>query len=296
MDLEDAVTALENFDRGTDKSKVDKYVALGLLANVYLVRGEAGDYQKAADAAGKVIASGKFPLMTASEVLESGFRSIAIGSWMWGIDLTAENTPGENSFYGHVDYFTYGRCSRGSIKVMDEDLYATIPWSDVRRQQFGAPTTNTIGSAPLAPIYKFYDAERKPGGDKLYTNDLLYMRSEEMYLIRTEALARLGKNEDAKIALKALLSLRDNTAAENLNDLTNAELLETIWYNWRVEMWGEGKTYFAMKRFKKTMHRTALPNNHVYHAGKSFPYNYERMIFEIPEYERVNNPKLGVQQ
>ncbi|MDR0864240.1 MAG: RagB/SusD family nutrient uptake outer membrane protein [Candidatus Symbiothrix sp.] len=290
-DLEDAVVALENYDRGKNKTKIDKNVTLGFLAYAYLTRGEAGDYQKSADAARSVIESGKFALMTEKEVIESGFSSLNISSWIWGIDLTIENTPKDFSFWGNMDCFTNGWCVKGYQKMIDADLYIEIPATDVRKKQFGSPFTGVIGEPPLAPINKFYDSERIYGGDKLYTNDLVYMRIEEMYLVLAEALARLGKSEESLLSLKSLMSLRNPSA--NLTNLSNAELLETIWFNWRAEMWGEGKTYFAMKRFKKTVRRAA---NHSQRAGESFSYNYERMIFEIPEYEWVNNPNLVQQQ
>ncbi|GHV55557.1 membrane protein [Bacteroidia bacterium] len=295
-DLEDAIVALENFDRGADKLKADKYVANGFLAYTYLMRGEDGDCAKAAEAAGKVIDSGKFPLMTAEEIINSGFRSVNTGSWLWGVNMTIENTQGSMHFWGNMDYFSYGYCFRGAIRVIDADLYESIPDSDIRKQQFGNPASGNAGEAPLAAFCKFYDAQRIPGGDRVYTNDLLYMRSEEMVLIKSEALARLGNTAASSKSLKPLISLRDQIAAAHLENLNNDELLETIWFNWRTELWGEGKTYLAMKRYKKTMHRSSQPKNHIFLAGKSFPYNYERMIFEIPEYEWLNNPNLVPQQ
>jgi hypothetical protein len=292
-DLESAAAALRDFDRGADKSKADKYVTFGLLANAYLMRGEAGDYQKAASAADSVIRSGKFPLMTADEVINSGFRSIGIPSWMWAIDLTTENTAGLPTFWGHMDYFTYSYSFAGNIKMIDADLYSGVPATDIRKKQFGSTETGEIGVAPLAPIYKFYDAARSPGGDKTWTNDEVYMRVEEMYLIRAEALARAGDASGARTALKSLLDLRDPAAAANLALLNDSQLLEAIYFNWRIEMWGEGRTLLAVKRYKKTIRRAS---NHAMRPGDSFEYNYERMIFEIPENEQINNPNLVPQQ
>ena len=292
-DLEEAIVALEKFDRGADKSKVDKYVAAGLLANAYLMRGEGDDYRKAAAAADIVLSSNKFPPMDADAVINSGFRSIDIPSWMWGIDLTTENSPSLVTFWGHVDYFTYSYAFAGNIKVIDADLYASIPASDVRKQQFGSPTTDVVGESPLAPIWKFYDAKRKAGDERTWTNDEVYMRAEEMYLIRAEALARSGDAAGAKNALKRLLDLRDTDAAASLASMNDAQLLEAIYYNWRVEMWGEGRALLAVKRYEKTVQRAS---NHAHLPNRSFAYNYERMIFEIPENERINNPNLVPQQ
>jgi len=291
-DLEDAAEALKGYNRGSDKSKINRYVALGLLANVYLFRGEPGDYQKAAAAAKEVIDSGQFPLMSATDVIQSGFNLLSIPSWMWGIDLTAENSPALPTFWGHVDYYTYSYAYAGNVKIIDDVLYASIPATDVRKNQFGSPATEVVGQDPLAPIYKFYNSARSPG-TRVWEDDEVYMRVEEMYLILAEAYARDNKTADAAAILKRLLDQRDTNAAAAVLSLSNSELLEAIYFNWRVEMWGEGKTYFAMKRYKKTVQRG---QNHVYRKGEQFAYNYEYMIFAIPEREELNNPYLVPQQ
>ena len=55
--------------------------------------------------------------MSETEIIESGFRSITIGSWMWAFDITKDNTGGLPKFWGQVDYFTYSYCSAGDYKI-----------------------------------------------------------------------------------------------------------------------------------------------------------------------------------
>lgn len=278
-DLEDAVVALENFNRPS-KTEINKYVAYGLLANAYLFTGE---YKKAADAASMVINSNQFPLMSASDIVNSGFNSVTIPSWMWGVDITVENTGSLATFWGHVDYFTYSYAFAGNYKMIDASLYNNILQrpNDVRKNQFPLK--------PLRPLNKFFDAARVPGGDRAWTNDIVFMRIEEMILLKAEALARDGDNDGAKSALEPLLALRDVDGAARIASMNNEQLLDEIYYNWRAEMWGEGKSYLAMKRYKKTITRG---DNHIKFPGESFAYNYKWMIYEIPEREWINNPHL----
>jgi len=119
------------------------------------------------------------------------------------------------------------------------------------------------------------------------------MRVEELYLLKAEALARDNKTSEAATTLKELVDLRDPTTAATFASMSNAALLEEIYFNWRAEMWGEGKVYLAMKRYKKTVKRGP---NHYLRAGESFAYNDSRMIFEIPEREELNNPYIVKQQ
>jgi len=286
-DLEDAIVALQDFDRGSDKSKINQDVAYGMLANAYLFMGE---YEKAAAAADAVISKGKYPILSQADALTNGFNSVSKSSnWMWGIDVTPENYSGIACWWSHVDIFTYGYASSGDYKLIDAGLYAAIPSADVRKKWFGKYTSGNIevGVDPLLPIGKFFDPGKTPDGDRTWTNDLVYMRVEEMYLIKAEALANANDIAGARVALKALLDQRNPSA--DLSVMNQADLLNEIYLNWRVEMWGEGKSYFAMKRFKKSMTRAS---NNALLAGNTFPYNYNRMIFEIPEREQLNNPNL----
>ena len=277
-DLKEGVEALNGYDRPS-KSKIDNSVAYSYLAYAYLSMGE---YEKAVEAADHVI--NKFPVMTAKQVTESGFSSLDMPSWIWGVYITLDNTQQLQSFWGHMDYFTYSYAWAGDAKIIDSDLWASIPVTDVRKNQFDADS--------YMPIWKFYDRGRTAGGDRQWRNDLVYLRVEEMILIKAEALARLNRDVEAKAALKTLLDNRDTAAASALAAKTHDELMEAIYYNWRVEMWGEGKLFFALKRFGKTAVRGS---NHFVRAGQSFPYNDQRMIFAIPEREVLNNPYLQPQ-
>lgn len=277
-DLEEAIIALEGFDRES-KDMPDVTLAYGLLAYAYM---QCGQYEKAAEAASAVIESGVYPLMDQDEILECGFRSVDNKEFMWAIDLTADNTPALPTFWGHVDYFTYSYAAAGDFKMIPDNLYAEIPVTDARKYWFR-------NDDPLMPWGKFYDAGLEPMGDRLWENDEVYMRVAEMYLIAAEANARANNLPAAKAALKALLMNRDKAAAATVDGMTADQLLESLYFNWRVEMWGEGRGLMTMKRFKKTVVRGG--NDYVY-PGKSISYDDPRLYFEIPENEITNNPNL----
>lgn len=277
-DLKDAIVALTGTER-TSKDAPDAATAKGLLAYAYL---QTCQYENAAEIATEVIESGEYPMMTADEILESGFRSVDIPSFMWAINLTKDNSPALPTFWGHVDYFTYSYCAAGDYKMIPDNLYAQIPATDSRKQWFRT-------SNPLMPWGKFYDAARKAMGDRLWENDEVYMRVEEMYLIAAEANARATNLPDAKAVLKSLLSQRDEVTAETIDGMDAEQLLETIYFNWRLEMWGEGRGLMTMKRFKKTVTRGS---NDFAYPGTAISYDDSRLYFEIPENEITNNPNL----
>jgi hypothetical protein len=80
--------------------------------------------------------------------------------------------------------------------------------------------------------------------------------------------------------------------ASYIDGLSGQALKDEIYLQTRIELWGEGKSYLAMKRNKATATRGA---NHLSFVGEAIPYNDERMTFEIPEGEIQYNPFISTQ-
>lgn len=281
-DLTNAITLLDGFNRGTNKTQINKYVAEAMLAYAYGFKGQWDDvYALTSD----VIQNGGFPIMSSEEVL-GGFNDLGTPGWMWGVDLTLDNDIGLVSWWGQVDRFTYSYAWAGDAKAIDAGLYAQIPDNDVRKQQFKAPTG---GYSDLMPLDKFYDPAREIGGQSPVTTDYIFMRVAEMYLLNAEAAAHIG--QDAITPLKTLLSERIPDVTY-LDALSGQDLLDEIYLQTRIELWGEGKSYLALKRNKETSVRGS---NHLSFVGEAIPYNDERLTFEIPEAEILYNPFISTQ-
>lgn len=285
-DLTDAIPLLEGYTRpsGT-KDQINQAVAKGILAYVYLMM---GDYENAAKVSQEVIDSGEYTLMNKTEIINSGFASVSIPGWMWAIDLTTSNSPALPTFWGHMDLFTYSYAYAGGEKLIDTALYNSIPDTDARKKWFTEYDPDGE-QYELTNWWKFYNAKRSYGNREWY-DDEVYMRVAEMYLINAEANLRNNNQPAAKAALKALLDERDTDAAAKVATLGQDELLDMIYFNWRLELWGEGRSLMTMKRFKKSITRCAedamLP-------GTTYSYDDSRLTFNIPEREITNNPNLA---
>ena len=116
------------------------------------------------------------------------------------------------------------------------------------------------------------------------------MRVEEFYLLSAESAARTGNEAAAKATMIELLDNRMPNAASTVNALSGAALQDFIYLQTQIEMWGEGKTYFAMKRNQASVTRGT---NHVYRAGETFEWDSDEMSFQIPENEINNNPSIS---
>lgn len=287
-DLTDAVTLLDGFNRSA-KNEVNKYVAEGMLAYVYALMGGNDNYLKAKNLTTDIIANGGFTLMAADEVVftgdatKGGFNNVNTSGWMWGVDLTLDNGLDLVSWWGQMDAYTYSYQWAGDRKAIDKGLFGLIPQDDVRKGQFHNVSTSGYY---LVPLYKFYDSGRKIGGQRNIITDYVYMRVAEMYLLNAETAAKSGDEATAKASLKALLSQRVPDASY-VDGLSGQNLINEIYLQTRIELWGEGKSYLAMKRNKATIVRGA---NHLSHVGEAIPYDDPKLSFVIPQSEIQNNP------
>lgn len=281
-DLTDAISLLSDFDR-SNKSQINEFVAKGVLSYVYGVTGQVSEMKTLTD---DIITNGGFPLMDANDVL-GGFNDINTPGWMWGQDITTDLGLDLVSWWGQVDLYTYSYAWAGDPKTIDKGLFDAIPANDVRKGQFH----NVAGGNYLMPLNKFYDPAKKIGGQRVITTDYVYMRVAEMYLLNAEAAARGGDEPGARTRLGELLSKRGVDPAY-LSGLSGTALLDEIYLQTRIELWGEGKSYLALKRFKKS---TTRGTNHLSNVGVTIPYDDERLTFEIPESEIQNNPFINNQ-
>lgn len=293
-DLTEAITYLDGFTR-TNKFQINKYVAEGLLAYTYAARGTNADLQKVVTLTDNIITNSPYRLNTANEVVaeldpvtgelqnpQAGFNDISNPSWLWGADITLSTGLDLISWWGQMDLFTYSYAYAGDPKLIDKGLYTKMQQhpDDVRLDQF---------DADLWPTGKFFNKARVEGGQRIITDDYVYMRMEEMYLLNAEANAKLTQDVAARTKLKDLLSKRMTNYAY-VDALSGQALKDEIYLQTRIELWGEGKSYLAMKRNKATITRGA---NHLYYSGSNFAYNDPKLTFSIPQAEVLNNTNLN---
>lgn len=283
-DLNSAISLLDNFNRSA-KNEVNKYVAKALLAYTYAAMGEN---QNANQLTKEIIEQGGFNLMDSWEIT-GGFNDVnATSGWMWGQDITLDNGLDLVSWWGQVDVYTYSYAWAGDAKAIDQSLFNAIDDNDARKEQFN----NQPGSYyHLLPTNKFYHDGRVIGGQRNVETDYVYMRIAEMYLLHAETAAKSGDEGSAKETLKMLLSQRLPDASY-VDGLSGQALLNEIYLQTRIELWGEGKSYLAMKRNKATVTRG---DNHLSNVGVPISYDDERMTFEIPQSEIQNNPFINDQ-
>ena len=294
-DLLAAETLLDGFVRKT-KIEINQDLVRAFLAYSY---GALNDWAKCEEYAAKVVGAG-YPIMTNAEVLGGFNRVNDHPGIMWGIDITtSQELASLFTWWGFMDVYSYAYAAVGNRKSIDRGLYDQIRADDIRLDQFPFVI---YGDSWLVPAGKFYyegipeswvgDIGRRFSGPQVnVTSDAHYMRSAEMYLLHAEASYENGKEDQAKQSLKAVADLRIGDTSY-IDALSGADLKNEIDVQTRIEFFAEGKSYFLMKRQRKTITRGS---NWLDFTGESFNHNDDKLTFEIPENEILFNPNISGQ-
>ena len=120
------------------------------------------------------------------------------------------------------------------------------------------------------------------------------MRISELYYLKAESLAKMGQDATARVTLAEVLSQR-LPDTNYLNSLSGVALEDEIYLQTRIEFWGEGKAYLALKRNERSTGIRGENHHYTDLIGTSFAHNDERLTFEIPESEILNNEHINEQ-
>lgn len=284
-DLTEAVALLTS--NRVAKSHINKEVANGLLARVALVQ------QRWADAATYAVAARKgYPLMSIMQY-QDGFADLTNPEWIWGFDHLEDQSEFFGAYHSYISSNYNSSNIRQTPKAINSLLYAKIPETDVRKKLWvEKPTKDNSITPPGGVRVPFMNQKfRLPGTPSTSTQgDIPYMRAAEMYLIEAEALAKQGKEADAAKVLFELASKRD--PAYKLSTKTGAALLEEIYFQRRIELWGEGHRFLDLKRLNMPLDRNGANHNPAVAVIFDVPAGDVKWEFLIPRRELNANKAL----
>lgn len=267
--LEDLKKAEENIVYLQEASKVIPHldVVYGLYARCYMW---LGDYANAKVYARKAIDNSSVQPMneTACLSLTNGFNTL--DAWMWGSQTQAEDDVVKTGIINWASWMCpeamFGYSAAGATSMIDASLYSKISDTDFRKKMFKAPAGTALDGATAYIYPAFADAyfptytsvKFRPGSGDIedYTvgasTSFPIMRIEEMYFIEAEAAAHLNDAEGQTLINNFMSTHRDpqyNTTA------TGDALVNEIVLQKRIEFWGEGLTFFDVKRLNMSVKR-----------------------------------------
>ena len=268
-DLNYAIPALGGWARA-DKGAADQAVAYGLRARVNMLLGNYAD--AAEDAKMAIQVSGAQPY-TLADVSKPTFCHAEHNSVIWANMIVESNDvvqTGIINWPSHMSsLYTDGYTGVGTYREISSDLYSKISPTDVRKGWW----LNENLESPLLdhPAYAGWKGKGVPYANVKFgvpdddTNNLVadadwtLMRYEEMLLIQAEGLARSNQEAAAKALLEGWVKAnRDANYTCKASD--EAGLVEEIWMQRRIELWGEGFAWFDLNRLEKPIIRTTSSN------------------------------------
>lgn len=316
-DLNNAIPLLTGAAARADKAEISVEVAYGLRARANLLM---GNWSAAAEDAAKACVNAN--PYSVSDVSAPGFYNAADNAWIWGIVVTTEdylaktgivNWPSNLCSLTGMGYTTAASASDVSYRLINQNLWAKIPESDVRKgwwvdEDLWSPVLdNGLGEDyAYAWANGLFNGGTFPSKFSPYTNvkfgpdngtfadtdnaqDWPLMRVEEMKLIEAEAIGR-DNLAAGKLKLEEFVKqYRDPSYACNAGSLD--EFIDEIWFQRRIELWGEGFALFDILRLKKPIIR----------QGANYPINSTFadiapeapiMIYRIPEVETSVNSAI----
>lgn len=271
-DLSDAIALLEGFQR-PNKSTIDQQVAYGIRARVNLVMNNWSD--AAADAA-KALAG--YTPYTPSELVRPTFQDGTHHAWIWGCiinesDLTSTGMHTWQSWVGSLNQ-GYGS-NQGCYARCNVELYKKIPATDCRKgwwvdENLESPLIEGLtwnGQSPIGPLvisqqklafYPYTNVKFGPEanivGNTVNAGDWPLMRAEEMLLIQAEATGMSGDLAGGKQLLESFVKTYRNPEYTS-TATTAADFQNEVWFQRRVELWGEGFAANDLMRLKKPLVR-----------------------------------------
>lgn len=271
-DLDFAIANLEGYIR-PDKSKIDRQVAYGLRARANL---DMGKYAEAASDA--VAAAQGYTPASIAEVSTPSFYNITDHNWLWGYDMTmdvAKAFPYATSSSWIRSFSANGySAGTGTYFCINNLLYNKIPESDVRKGWW----VNTDLYSPLLDNLTFGQLKGQQIATEVieevkeiflpYTNvkfgmytiggttneeDWPFMRVEEMLLIQAEGLIKSGQTAAGVQVLNDFV--RTYRDPQYNAEATGRKIEDEVWFQRRVELWGEGFSNSDTRRLGKPLVR-----------------------------------------
>lgn len=293
----------------------DGCVAALYLARAHMIKHDWDDAIKYAQ-----VVIDNYPVLTTEDQILQGFSSLTLPDVVFGCGITTDNTTTYASWFSQMDAYGSGYAAIGVWRAGFKPLVDRIDDDDIRLKWFccdrstgidykgGRVTllrdTGYAASAEYQSV-KFIGAGRdailagfngQTGAVGWELGDYIYLRSEEAYLIKIEALAHKG-DASAVAELETFVKTRQPSYTCPVSD--KADLLEEINFQKRVEFWGEGMEYLDNRRLNIPIDRSdatwgAANNNHL-DAGKLRVQQENTLLrYQLPLSEIENNEEIPV--
>lgn len=261
-------------DRLIDAKRISKTipdisVVYGLKARLYMW---VANYPKAEEYARMAIDVGDYTPTTKDEWLSTtiGFNSIDCPSWMWGAQTKKEDEVVQSGILNWTSWMSneaqYGYASAGPMTCVASGFYKKIDDQDFRKLSWKAPEgsllfgkSSFIDAEYGSKMVDYASLKFRPGNgnseDYQVGSACAYplMRIEEMFFIEAEAATHQDANRGKQLLTDFMTQYRYKTY--KCTSTSTADIIDEIFLQKRIELWGEGLSFFDYKRLNKPVVR-----------------------------------------
>ena len=241
------------------------YAVYGLLSRVYMTM---GNKDKAAEYALRIVDGSAFPLVTETEVKDYLAGTLSPKETIFGLYSNTYQSTCESYLHYYTSYHSYSPYYNGSgtdflmpyTKVYEQDVALTE--QDYRKE---GHFVEDKGYAIFRKLTNWYAIDHQPAKDRQdLTPGITLMHTSEFYLLAAEALLDTDYEHaislyNTEVKSRGLTPLRADQALS----------LQRISNEFRKEMFGEGQTWYRMKRLgddiiSNAEQKTVTASNAVY--------------------------------
>lgn len=269
-DLNNAEKYIVNLTSNRNNTLPDLAVVYGLKARLYMWN---EDYAKAKEYARKAIDTYGGTPMSEDDATDTkkGFNDIT--KWMWGAQYTTEDRAVKLGILNFTSFASnetvFGYAGAGPMNMIGKSFYDRISDTDWRKTMWKAPAGSPLEAknkyvdskmemknGVMEDISKFKKRIPTYGSLKFRPNQGNYaessigvvsayplMRVEEMYFIEAEAAERLAPGTGITLLENFMKTYRDKQYV-----YTGSNAIDEILFQKRIELWGEGLSFFDIKR------------------------------------------------
>lgn len=277
--------------------------ATGIRARINLVMNKWAD---AATDAQYVIDNSRCTPYTIQQVSKPSFWNAEDSSWLLAIDVESGEVGNLHCWPGHFVTFYKGSYAQvGVFRFINKALFESIPDTDVRKGWWcdANGESANLDAAHAAVVYGYFETKKEAAYINVkfdtyqsmftgvcYLNDIPLMRIEEMYLTLAEAQAMSGNASAGVTTLNNFIQkYRDPQYSCTASSATDIQ--DEIWHQRRIELWGEGLSYYDLQRLKKPVDRVG--GGFEPSVCFNIPADSPLRIYLIPLSEMQTNAAIG---
>lgn len=239
----------------------------GLKARCYMW---LADYENAKKYARLAIDNNTGDVMTESDCLNTTTGFNEPSKWMWACTQQKEDDVVSTGILNWTSWMSpeaqYGYSAAGATSLIDAAMYNRISNNDFRKKMYKAPEGGALEGQEVfidvdfakdLPEYAGVKFRPNEGNTQEYSvgSSSAYplMRIEEMYFIEAEAAEHLVPGEGIALLKDFMVTYRN--AKYNYVSVDGDNGVEEIVFQKRVELWGEGLSFYDYKRLDMSVTR-----------------------------------------